>query len=323
MYYPYLRARQFELLALRELADIPGIQDYICPVLEPVRTTTNNLRLAHEKFVQFDLKPYLILNPAVGDCAGDTDFHALFLNELDGVSFRPALLYRDNYVFIADMIAEHNYRDVLIVAHEDFVNEEGILNLLDTEQVSTVMLLNPSRNRRLDRQIKNSSKTYIRLDDLFETQAKNADYLNIGAHKFSEEHIYYRDDNFDGYSDFTLLPMLYDDTGFLPWAVVIHWSYLNREHDNEIWVRHFTSENNYSTANVQGKFQEAAEKACDFLDTDEADDNIAAQELEGYFTGSNPRYPGLGTIKKLSIMNHLLINFKYLKLRGQNGHTGM
>lgn len=69
MYYPYLRARQFELLALRELADIPGIQDYICPVLEPVRTTTNNLRLAHEKFVQFDLKPYLILNPAVGDCA--------------------------------------------------------------------------------------------------------------------------------------------------------------------------------------------------------------------------------------------------------------
>lgn len=311
MYYPYLRARQFELLALRELANTPGIGDYICPVLEPVKATTNNLQLANEKFLQFNLKPYLILNPAVGDTAGDTNFYIKFLNELDETSFRPALLYRDNYDFIVKVIQKFAYDDILIIAFEDFVNEEGIKNLLKLEKISTVMLLNPSRNRRLDKHIKKSDKKYIRLDDLFETQAKNADYLNIDAHKFSEEHIYYKDDSFDGYSDFTLLPMLYDDSGFLPWAIVIHWSYLNKDQENEIWVRHFTSETNYSPANIQGKFQEAAEKACNFLATNDAYNNIAALELKGYYNKS--RYPGLGTIKKLSIMNHILINLKYLK----------
>ena len=45
MYYPFLRARQFELIALRELATEGATQGVIVPILEPVKETHNNLNL--------------------------------------------------------------------------------------------------------------------------------------------------------------------------------------------------------------------------------------------------------------------------------------
>lgn len=47
MYFPYLRARQFELIALRELV-AESVLDKIMPVLEPVKDSFNNLNLANK-----------------------------------------------------------------------------------------------------------------------------------------------------------------------------------------------------------------------------------------------------------------------------------
>ena len=41
MYYPYLRARQFELIALRELAKEQETQGVIIPILEPIKKSSN------------------------------------------------------------------------------------------------------------------------------------------------------------------------------------------------------------------------------------------------------------------------------------------
>ena len=49
MYYPYLRARQFELIALRELA-LEGATNNVVPVLEPLSNRFNNLLLANKVF---------------------------------------------------------------------------------------------------------------------------------------------------------------------------------------------------------------------------------------------------------------------------------
>ena len=37
MYFPYLRGRQFELVALRELLELDLISEKIVPVIEPVK----------------------------------------------------------------------------------------------------------------------------------------------------------------------------------------------------------------------------------------------------------------------------------------------
>src|SRR5699024_2368659 len=141
-----------------------------------------------------------------------------------------------------------------------------------------------------------------RLDDVFEKQDRNADYLHIAKNKFSEEHLYYADEGYQGFSDYTTLSSEYTDGGFAPRAVVIHltYIYINKEKKGEIWIGHFTSETNDSIANIQGKFAEAAAKAVRFIDEHPLE-NVATLELKQYF--NDAKYPGLGTVKKISIKN--------------------
>jgi len=84
---------------------------------------------------------------------------------------------------------------------------------------------------------------------------------------------------------------------------------LNAQSENQIWIRHFTSETNDSISNVQGKFAEAAGKAIQFCDELPLD-NSAIFELRNYY--NDHKYPGLGTVKKISIKNHLLIVRSFL-----------
>ena len=67
MYYPYLRGRQFELIALREYALQRGDNNNIVPIIEPVRKTFNSMKLALPKLIEGDVKFALILNPQVGE----------------------------------------------------------------------------------------------------------------------------------------------------------------------------------------------------------------------------------------------------------------
>jgi len=65
-----------------------------------------------------------------------------------------------------------------------------------------------------------------------EVARRNADYLNIPAHKFSEEHLFYKDEGYNGFSDFTVLPGVFIDGGSTPRAVVVHLSYINENQEN-------------------------------------------------------------------------------------------
>ncbi|RLA08165.1 MAG: hypothetical protein DRQ51_03275 [Gammaproteobacteria bacterium] len=67
MYYPYLRARQFELIALREYAQQRGNNNFITPIIEPVKKTFASFKLAIPLLSKNDVKFALILNPQVGE----------------------------------------------------------------------------------------------------------------------------------------------------------------------------------------------------------------------------------------------------------------
>lgn len=55
MYFPYLRGRQFELIALRELVEQGLIGENIIPVIEPIKPTST-LRSTLAKFVEIEKK---------------------------------------------------------------------------------------------------------------------------------------------------------------------------------------------------------------------------------------------------------------------------
>lgn len=310
MYYPYLRGLQFELIAIRELAQEANVLNYVCPIIEPVKENLNSLVLARSVLSTTEWHPFLILNPAVGDLAGRADdLLSFLLDEEDNTVFRPAFIYQDNSEYLFSLINHNNLEDVMIICLEEFTQDDNLMQLLSYEKVNSIVLLEPNRHRRLDRDISSLNKTYIRLDDLFIPEKSNSSYLAIDPHKFSEEHLFYEDDGFSGYSDFTLLPMAFQTGGWTPWAVAIHWSYLDQS-NKEIWVRHFTSETNEIRSNIQGKFAEAAGKISLAFQRGELSQNDALDELLGYY--DSQKYPGLGILKKLSIKNHVLVNYQYL-----------
>lgn len=308
MYFPYLRARQFELISLRELVNEDKLQK-ITPVLEPVKKSFNNLNLALKIFQEKNFDSYLICNPFKGEVTGDNNFFLDYNSNITGKKFLTAFHYSDNAEYISTSIESYGLENCLIICLDNFSDEDDLKSLCNNPKIDKIMLLDPHKYRSLDRYIKGLNKFYIRLDDVFEKQQKNADFLDIQAHKFTEEHLYYNQDNYQAFGDFTVLPSEFVDGGSTPRAVAIHLTYLNEQVENQIWIRHFTSNSNDSIANIQGKFAEAATKAIAFCDSLPLK-NSATNELNTYLLET--RYPGLGTVKKISIKNHLLIISEFL-----------
>ncbi|WP_418894071.1 sce7725 family protein [Limibacterium fermenti] len=316
MYYPYLRARQFELIALRELVQEGVIQNYVTPVLEPVNRSTNNLDRANKIFFENNFSPYLIMNSSQGDFQGDANVFLDYMNSLENCSFLPAFHFTNNSDYIRESIHEYDLKNCMLICMDGFIDDPSLRELCADDNIGVIMLLDPGNNRRLDSYLKGLAKTYIRLDDVFEKQVKNADYLQIPAHKLTEAHLFYNTDGYSGFSDFTILPKEFTNGGLTPRAVVIHLTYINEEEESEIWIRHFTSSTDSdSIANVQQKFEEAALKALRFCDSIQLN-NSAISELREYCDGNH--YPGLGMVKKISIKNHLIIVSEYLKENEEN-----
>ena len=68
MYFPYLRGRQFELIALRELLEGKRISEKVIPIIEPVKPSSTLLKTL-ETFVKNDREIAVVFNPTVGDFA--------------------------------------------------------------------------------------------------------------------------------------------------------------------------------------------------------------------------------------------------------------
>lgn len=311
MYYPLLRARQFELITLRELANEGITQGYVIPILEPVKESNNNINLAYKVFEEKNQPIYLIVNPTVGEIDGDNSYILDYIEPLNNNIIKPAFYYQNNPRYIKESIRGYSLKDCMLICQNNINSENTeFRELAGLDEITAINVEDPGRNRSLDRFIKSLGKTYIRLDDLFEKQARNSDFLNMEQHRFSEEHLYYDEEGYNGFSDYTVLPSEFSDGGSTPRAVVIHLTYLNGE--DQIWIRHFTSETNDSIANVQGKFAEASKKAVNYCRQNKLT-NSAIQELEKYY--DEEHYPGLGTVKKISIKNHILIVSQFLANR--------
>jgi len=70
MYFPYVRGRQYELLALKELIMTERLSEHITPILEPVKLSST-LSKTMEEFVKRNRNLCVICNPAVGSFNSD------------------------------------------------------------------------------------------------------------------------------------------------------------------------------------------------------------------------------------------------------------
>jgi hypothetical protein len=147
----------------------------------------------------------------------------------------------------------------------------------------------------------------VLLADKFNKLDRNNDYIEISDEPFSEDHLYYLEDGYVGFADYSVVGEEYNETGFAPYAVAIHIVYF--EKDTSLRVKHFVSNSNDDITNPAGKFQEALSKLVAWNKTMKLD-TVAMKEFENLY--HREAYPGLGTVKKLSIMHHLELVGRYL-----------
>jgi hypothetical protein len=305
MYYPYLRGRQFELIALREYAECKGDNNNIIPIIEPVKKTFNSMKLALPKLIENFVKFAMILNPKVGEIDSSIDIYEELKELLISDIWIPAFIVEDDYIALKHKIEgfgfDINNQVMIICSEQTDTNNEDFKLLISLSVVSFVV---SDDNRSLKSFVHSLGKVIIRLDDKFKGAKRNSDYLTMREEKFTEEHYYFSVDNYGGFSDYTPLISSFIEGGGAPYAVAIHLTYLKTP--EEVWIRHFTSLSNSDRANIQGKFAQALSKAVAFLDEQNIHTN-AAEELRVYYKDS--KYPGLGMSKKISIKHHLeLVN---------------
>ena len=304
MYYPYLRGRKYELLALREFAENSVRKNNVIPIIEPVKSSNSDFKLAIPKMINGGLKFALILNPYNGDFK-NSNF------SLDGIDdllintdyWIPAFIIKNNYIEVKKLIDFYNYENVMLICTD--LTDTNAVDFQKLALSKPVNYIVHKDKRVLNKLAIDGNKDLIILDDNFNVQKRNIDYLPMSEEKFSDEHLLYNQERFVGFSDYTCLSSQFKEGGSAPYAVAIHLTY--QKPNKEIWIRHFTSTiNSTSQANIQGKFAEAAGKAIKFIDANGISTK-ATEELKKYY--GELRYPGLGVAKKMSVKHHIeLIN---------------
>lgn len=309
MYFPYLRGRQFELIAVRELAEKGKLRKCVIPIIEPVKLSATILSTisACEKS---NNEIAVISNPQVGSLYADAqkDKTGKKLNE-----------------FFSRIISSSAVINAVLAAKDSKTTYDHLIN----SGVSPAEILAIFSDRSFISDYENVfGKTFkygvvpydasfrrirgsrIMITDRFEPIKKdrNNDYRKNVDQFFSDDHIYFKDDGYFGFSDYSIVGKEYQDSGFAPYAVAIHIVYF--DDDKELRIRHFVSDSNDDISDPANKFYEAVSKLVMW----NKEKKISTEGMRGfeelYDSGA---YPGLGVVKKLSIMHHLELIGEFLE----------
>ncbi|WP_099205535.1 sce7725 family protein [Scatolibacter rhodanostii] len=304
MYFPYFRGRQYELLALRDLATKGLITNSVHPIIEPVKLIPA-LKNSLAAFNTSNLSIGLILNPNVGDLADESETIDQLLNNLE-----------TNPVIIPSILLNESTEVILRMLSNKGIQKSNILTVLDDrDYLTTYSALFKTTSPKYtlcpdDRQIRRASHHKVLFEDKFKKRSRNADYPEDEF--FSDNHIYYDSEDYLGFGDYSIVGNEYTESGFAPYAVAIHIVYFAE--DDSLRIRHFISDSNDDISDVAGKFYEAVSKLYRwYSDGNHHQLTTGLQTLLDHY--HKRTYPGLPTLKKLSIMHHLELVGKYLDER--------
>lgn len=301
MYYPYLRGKQFDLLALTALIQAKRWSPKVIPIIEPVRDSAT-LKKTIELFDQKKLPLYIVENPQVGTFKLFNEKKHLWSLSKDSTVKR-AWIVTEADLEPADLFLfnEHSPRSVQDIQHlmdlkaQMVIPDQGRFRILPAEE--RILLSEAFHNR------KHVSDYGIKEDDFF-----------------TDNHLYYLEDGFAGYSDYTIEGSRYFDKGGPSRAIAIHITYFDAYLN--LRVKHFVSDTNDSAKDQGLKFAEALDKLGRWYrrNQDQVLLTMGLQELLNY--ENEGKFPGLGTIKKWSLAHHLELLGSFLE-QGDHWMKGM
>ena len=276
MYFPYLKGRQYELLAIRELLSKNLLSKKIIPIIEPVKVSSTLLSTL-ETASSLKRKIAVICNSNItmgfninNTSEVDKEYLEILKNKnIIKVFFlyrnleKTLKVYQDNEIF-------EDVSEIMIICDNADYVEEYQKNFTNKKPKYTLI---PNENR-FKRNIK---ENIILLDDKFEKKERNSDYLLNEDEFFSDDHLYYKEDDYKGFSDYSIIGKKFIDGGVAPYAVVIHMLYFDDK--KNLRVHHFVSDSNSDIKNPANKFYEALKKLIKFNEKKALGETKAMEKL--------------------------------------------
>jgi hypothetical protein len=297
MYFPYMRGKQYELLALKETATNLK-NDKVFPVIEPVKANVKPLITTINLLNQHSIYPHIIINPEVGELVGNSPLG--LISNLDNEKYIPCIRINTSNVAVALALADQFITDNAIFSL--YIQEHVSTSLAKYMKASVVNLIR--EHSSYPPQYINSAPHSVILRDSFPLKPRNADYP-IAPVFFSDAHLTYNNGvlpNQIGFGDFLTMGEKWSEGGGPAYVVAVHISYI----DNYMYVKHCISVSGSDNQQDSGsKFLEALQFQVTF-----ANNTISVDQNTLGFQGfldlyKRKHFSGLGVSKKLSMMHHL------------------
>ncbi|MEX3971729.1 sce7725 family protein [Paraburkholderia caribensis] len=310
MYFPYLYARQSELLALRDLRANYALRDALLPIIEPVNLNGTPLVRALNEFGEAGDNLIVIKNPHQhefhgGDRAGWIEPVEEAIEHHDALI--PGLLCTHTTTAheIREFFAQYRRRAVALLYMNARLTDATMQQLAGRENVRFHINVH-ERMSAAHRALLPLNKVVDVRDD-FQLKARNSDYE--GVEFFTDRHLNYREVAV-GFGDYTVLGATFQAGGGQPAAVAIHATFKER---GAIWVEHFVSDDiERNVGTVGEKFLQAATKLVERVNelprafgNDKALRDYADDVREQHF-------PGLPKNKERQIYHHLALMHQVL-----------
>lgn len=288
MYYPYLRGKQFDLLALQTLVKAQRWSKKIQPIIEPVRDSAT-LKNVIQLFDQQACPLFVIQNPQVGTyrLLAEKKYHWHVERSVRSA----AIVTRDTpsaelYVFTASSPRQLECLPMQLAEKRVVIPDQGRFRILPFPRKIVL---------QANFQVRKKVVNYALKDDDF----------------YSDEFLYWQTDGFVGFSDYTIEGSRYVDKGGPSRAIALHITYFDAYLN--LRVKHFVSDSNDDARDQAGKFFEALAKLNTWVQKNHAQLllTLGLEELLAY--QQTQKFPGLGTIKKWSLAHHLELIGSYLE----------
>lgn len=301
-YYPYFRGKQFELLAIREKAELIAEANFI-PVIEPVRESMAGLERALDALHDSGAKAIVVVNPKHGDHSEDgSAIIGLMREKYLDLGFIPGILLSEALrpSSLSALLDEISEPEVAFI-HAGFDDDVAVNSEIGDRNLNVInIFIDKSTGVLYRRRFQQRSRVLIA--DGF-IQEKNSDYPDV--ERFSDLHVTYPEQGLSGFGDFSIVGDHYRDSGGPAWAVAIHITFIDRDRDGEMFIYHFKSDTNDTPVDPGGKFMEAVAKLVAEVNSPATKvfRSTAVNEFEELYRRKH--FPGLGYVKKLSIIHHL------------------
>jgi hypothetical protein len=303
-YFPFLRGKQNELMALRELAENIAEHDQIIPIIEPVNGN-NTTQISLDRYVEVSMPFLFICNP----------YHGVFTNnaeELFTSLISETLMEYDNWTPALQVNVHSAPADITQFLQRYSDREVAIIYIGLPANAQTIALLNNNQivhHAFLEGHIGAAhvnaipAAQRVLIADRFHRQARNVDYPDNEF--FTDMNTLAGNPNRIDFGDYSIVGDHFAETGGPAYAVAVHHIHYEGNAPGSLEINHFISDDTDTAVNTSGKIIQAVHNLVTAMPGLQPNNTEACQEYQEM--DQDQVSHGLGYLKRLAIKHHLEI----------------